>query len=88
LGVLALALIEPERERIDLALELTEATREAVALFPERLGERDHRVDQAMLTVVVGCAVVHAPPSRPELAQQRARRMPRRRSLCDAHLRS
>jgi hypothetical protein len=28
-------LIEPERERIDLALELAEAAGESIALFPE-----------------------------------------------------
>jgi hypothetical protein len=53
-------LIEPERERIDLALELAETAGEAIALFPERLGERHHRLDQAMLTVVVAWDVVHA----------------------------
>jgi hypothetical protein len=54
-------LIEPERQRIDLALELAEAAGEAIALFPERLGERHHRFDQAMLAVVVELDVVHAP---------------------------
>jgi hypothetical protein len=54
-------LIEPERERVDLTLELAEAASEAIALFPERLGERHHRLDQAMLTFVVEWDVVHAP---------------------------
>jgi hypothetical protein len=82
-------LIEPERERVDLALELTEAARKAIALLPERLRERHHGLDQSVLTVGVEWGIVHAPlPLGPALAPERARRMPPRLGPFDAHLAS
>jgi putative FmdB family regulatory protein len=59
-------LIELEGERVDLALELTEAPGQAVALFAEGLGQRHHGLDEAVLAILGRRAVAQsAPPERP-----------------------
>jgi hypothetical protein len=52
-------LVEPDRERVDLALELAQAVRQPVALLAKRLGQRHHRVDEPAFTFVVGRDVAH-----------------------------
>jgi hypothetical protein len=47
-------LIELEGEGVDLALELAQAVGQPIALLPERLGERHHRLDEPALAVLGG----------------------------------
>jgi hypothetical protein len=57
-------LIEPDRQRVDLALELAQPAGQPVALLPEGLGQGDHRVDEPAFTFIGGRDVVHASASR------------------------
>jgi putative FmdB family regulatory protein len=52
-------LIEPDRERVDLALELAQAAGQPVALLAEGLRQRDDRVDEPAFTFVSGRDVAH-----------------------------
>jgi hypothetical protein len=54
-------LIEPDREGVDLPLELAQPAGEPVALLAERPGERHHRLDELVLSVVGVQHVVHRP---------------------------
>src|SRR5919198_1091119 len=56
----ALVRVEPDGQQLDLALELGHAPQQVLALFPERLGQRDHRLDEPPLAIVGGWDVVHA----------------------------
>src|SRR5689334_10997188 len=49
-GELALVLVEPDGQGVDLLLELREPAGQAVALVAEGLGEGNHRFDQSLLT--------------------------------------
>jgi hypothetical protein len=58
-------LIEPDPQRVDLALELAEPPRQPVALLAERLGQRHHRFDEPVLAVVGGLGGAHwRPPAK------------------------
>jgi hypothetical protein len=61
-------LIELEGERVDLALELTQAAGEPVALLAEGLGERHHRLDEPVLAVFGRQDVAHSVVLRHEVA--------------------
>jgi hypothetical protein len=64
-------LIELERERVDLPLELAQAPGQPVSLFAERLGERHYRLDEPVLAVLGGGDVVHRrPPAKLATGQQ------------------
>jgi hypothetical protein len=55
-------LIEPDPQRVDLALELAEAPSQPVALLAERLGHRHHGLDEAVLAVIRGLRGAHRRP--------------------------
>jgi hypothetical protein len=55
-------LIEPDPQRVDLALELAEALGQPVALLAERLGQRHHGFDETVLAVIRGLRGAHRRP--------------------------
>jgi hypothetical protein len=69
-------LIEPDGERVDLALEVAQAAGQAVALLAEGLGQRDHRVDEAAFAFVGGRDVAHCSASVARVTDQAANRVP------------
>jgi hypothetical protein len=54
--------IEPDPQRVDFALELAEAPRQPVAFLAERLGQRHHGLDEAVLAVIRGLRGTHRRP--------------------------
>jgi hypothetical protein len=68
-------LIELDGEHVDLALQLGEAVRQAIALLPERLGQRHHGFDEPFLAGVGQRDVGHRRPPA-TVAAQAASRMP------------
>jgi hypothetical protein len=68
-------LIELEGERVDLPLELAQPAGQPVALLPEGLGQRHHRLDEPMLAVLGGGDVAHR-VLRQRVADLTANRMP------------
>jgi hypothetical protein len=71
-------LIQPDRQRVDLPLQLGQATGQAVALLAEGLGQRDDRIDEPAFTFVGGRDLAHCSALRREGADQTAIRVPRR----------
>ena len=65
---LALVLIEPDAERVDLALELGQALGQPVTLLAEGFGQRDHRVDEPTLAILGSRDDVHLATSADGLA--------------------
>jgi hypothetical protein len=52
-------LIEPDRQGVDLPLQLAEPAGQPVPLFPEGLGQRHHGLDEPALAVVGRRGVAH-----------------------------
>jgi hypothetical protein len=69
-------LVEPDRQRVDLPLELAQAPGQPVALLAEGLGQRDDRVDEPAFTFVGGRDVAHCSASGARVGGGTAIRMP------------
>jgi len=69
-------LIEPDGERVDLALELAQTVGQPVALLAEGFGQRYDGVDEPAFAFVGGRNVAHRSASGARVADQRANRMP------------
>jgi hypothetical protein len=52
--------VQPDGQQLDLALQLSHAPQQVLALLPKRLGQRDDGLDEPALAIVGGWDVVHA----------------------------
>jgi hypothetical protein len=71
-------LIELDRQGVDLALQLGQATGQPVTLLAKGLGQRDHRLDESTLAILDRWDGVHLVTSAKRVGGVDANRMPRR----------
>jgi putative FmdB family regulatory protein len=67
-------LIEPDRQRVDLALQLAQTPGQPVALLAEGLGQGDHRIDEPAFTFVCSRDLVHGFASGARVRATRSKR--------------